>query len=438
MVSDRKKIADFLEDFFVKQKRREERFIPGKTPVPVSGKVFGQNEILLMIEAVLDGHWTEGRFAKEFERQFAEFHGVRFCSAVNSGSSANLLALSALTSHRIPEGKRLKKGDEVITVAAGFPTTINPILQNGLVPVFVDVELGTYNASILSVYNAITSKTKAIFLAHTLGNPFEVGYLKALCGTKDIWLIEDNCDALGSTHGSKLTGTFGHLSTCSFYPAHHITMGEGGAVLTNDPLLHSIVRSLRDWGRDCSCPTGADNVCGKRFNQQHGDLPFGYDHKYVYSEAGYNLKITDMQAALGVAQLARLPEFIRARRRNFHILYDGLRRYHNSLLLPEWNESSDPSWFGFPITVKRSAGFTRDELLKFLNDGKIATRLLFAGNVTKQPYFRNCVREYRVCGDLANTDIVMNDTFWIGVYPGLTEDMLAYVIESFDAFISAR
>ena len=434
---DREKIAQFLNDFFADRKPPGE-FIPGQTPVPVSGKVVSQRDMLFMIEAVLEGWWTEGRFAKEFERQLAEFFHVRFCSVVNSGSSANLLALTALTSFRIPEESRLKKGDEVITVAAGFPTTINPIIQNGLVPVFVDIELGTYNASFGSVMAAVTKRTKAIFLAHTLGNPFEARALRKFCDERGIWLVEDNCDALGAKHFGKFTGAFGHLSTCSFYPAHHITMGEGGAVLTNEPLLHKIVRSLRDWGRDCACPTGVDNLCGNRFGRQFGDLPHGYDHKYVYSEIGYNMKVTDMQAALGAAQLERLPMFIRRRRENFSYLLAGLREFGDQFILPDWNMHSQPSWFGFPLTIRNTAGFTRSELLKFLEERRIGTRLLFAGNVTKQPYFKNYAIDHRVSGTLSNTDTVMSDMFWIGVYPGLSRTMLDYVITSFKEFLMTR
>ncbi|OGM93302.1 lipopolysaccharide biosynthesis protein RfbH [Candidatus Wolfebacteria bacterium RIFOXYB2_FULL_49_7] len=444
MPQDSERIANFLKDYFADRKQAEP-FIPGQTPVPVSGKVVSQLDMQCMIEAVLDGHWTEGRFAKEFEQKLAEFIRVRFCSIVNSGSSANLLALTALTSFRIPEERRLNRGDEVITVAAGFPTTINPIIQNGLVPVFVDVELGTYNASLASIAEAVSRRTKAVFLAHTLGNPLEAQALRTFCDERGLWLVEDNCDALGTKHLGAITGAFGHLSTCSFYPAHHITMGEGGAVLTDDPLLHKIVRSLRDWGRDCSCATGADNVCGKRFTQQHGDLPYGYDHKYVYSELGYNMKVTDMQAALGVAQLERLPAFIRKRRENFSYLHTLFRDLYDAFIFPEWSMHSQPSWFGYPLTIRDTTGFTRGELLKFLESKKIGTRLLFAGNVTNQPYFKNYDFRWRSVGKtegrhivLPNTDTVMNNTFWIGVYPGLTLEMLAYVGKSFKEFLASR
>lgn len=415
------------------------KFVPGVTPVPVSGKVFGREEILYMFDAVLQGWWTEGKFAKQFEDQLAEIVGTRYCAAVNSGSSANLLALSALTSFRIPEERRLKKGDEVITVAAGFPTTVNPIIQVGAVPVFVDVELGTYNPSVSSIAQAISPKTKVVFLAHTLGNPFDVQELRNLCDGHNLWLIEDNCDALGAQWGGRNTGTFGHLSTCSFYPAHHITTAEGGAVLTDDPLLNMIVRSLRDWGRDCVCPTGVDNFCGNRFGQQHGDLPQGYDHKYVYSEIGYNLKTTDIQAALGLAQLERLPEFIKRRRENFAYLYRAFQiEFIDWFILPSWNLYAEPSWFGFPITIKSGAGFDRIDLLKFLNDRKIGTRPLFGGNITKQPYFKNYAIEHRIVGELVNTDIIMDDAFWIGVYSGLSREMLDYVIKSFGEFLFSR
>ena len=443
MPQDSERIANFLKDYFADRKQAEP-FIPGQTPVPVSGKVVSGLDMQYMIEAVLDGHWTEGRFAKEFEQSLAKFIRVRFCSVVNSGSSANLLALTALTSFRIPEERRLKRGDEVITVAAGFPTTINPIIQNGLVPVFVDIELGTYNASLDSIAEAVSSRTRAVFLAHTLGNPFEAQALRKFCDERGLWFVEDNCDALGSKHHGVHTGAFGHLSTCSFYPAHHITMGEGGAVLTDDPLLHKIVRSLRDWGRDCSCATGADNACGKRFTQQHGGLPHGYDHKYVYSELGYNMKVTDMQAALGVAQLERLPTFIRRRRENFSFLYAIFRDFSETFILPKWSHSQ-PSWFGYPLTIRDTAGFTRGELLKFLEHKKIGTRLLFAGNVTKQPYFENYDFRWRSVGKtegnrivLPNTDIVMDNMFWIGVYPGLTMEMISYVGRSFEEFLASR
>lgn len=410
-------------------------FIPGVSSVPVSGKVFDEKEMINMVEAVLDGHWTEGRHAKEFEKRLANFIGLKFCVVVNSGSSANLLALTALTSSKIPKENRLKKGDEVVTVAAGFPTTINPIILNGLVPVFIDVEIGSYNASFENIRQAVSEKTKAIFVAHTLGNPFEAEEFKEFCNESGIWLIEDNCDALGSKYNDRYTGSFGHISTCSFYPAHHITMGEGGAILTNNPSLNKIIRSLRDWGRDCVCPTGNDDVCGNRFGWQLGDLPSGYDHKYIYSEIGYNLKITDIQAALGLAQLDKLPDFIRKRRENFDYLYKAFRKFGDYFVLPTWDKKASPSWFGFMLAVKDKAGFKRDDLIRFLNGKKIGTRLLFAGNVLRQPYFKNYKISYRIFRELTNTDKIMKDAFWLGVYPGLNKEMLDYVVESFYEFI---
>jgi len=410
-------------------------FIPGESIIPVSGKVFDEKELIKMVEAVMEGWWTDGKYAKEFEERLAGFLGIKFCACVNSGSSANLLALTALTSFRLPQEKRLKKGDEVITVAAGFPTTINPIIQNGLASVFVDVELGSYNAKLENIKKAISNKTKAIFIAHTLGNPFEVEELKKLCDQHKLWLVEDSCDALGSKYRGKYTGSFGHISTCSFYPAHQITMGEGGAVLTSNPLLNKIIRSLRDWGRDCVCPTGVDNFCGNRFGWQLGDLPCGYDHKYIYSEIGYNLKITDIQAALGLAQLDKLPEFIKKRKENFTYLYQAFKKFDDYFILPIWSKKADPSWFGFLLTIKPAAKFSREELLNYLNDKKIGTRLLFAGNITKQPYFKNCNIKYRVVGNLENTDEIMNNTFWIGVYPGITKKMIDYTLKVFAEFL---
>lgn len=410
------------------------KFIPGQSPVPVSGKVFDEAEMLAATEAVLDGWWTEGRFADEFETKIARWLGVKYASLVNSGSSANLLAVTALTSPKLGE-KRLKPGDEVITVAAGFPSTVNPIVQNGLVPVFVDVDLGTYNASVEEIKKAIGPKTRAVMIAHTLGNPFDLGAVARLCQEKNLWLIEDNCDALGSKFDGQHTGTFGHIATCSFYPAHHITMGEGGAVFTSDPLLNTIIRSIRDWGRDCTCKTGSDNTCGMRFGWQLGKLPFGYDHKYIYSEIGYNLKVTDMQAALGVAQLKKLDGFVQKRKDNFKILYNGLKKYEKFFVLPRWEEKAEPSWFGFLLTIKEGAPFSRGEIIFHLQSANIATRYLFAGNLLKQPYFIDNKIEHRVIGDLKNTDLVMNNTFWIGCYPGLTGEMLEFVIKSFEDFL---
>ncbi len=406
-------------------------FIPGVTPVPVSGKVFDEREMTLLADSGLDFWLTTGRFAESFEKRFAKRLGLAHAILTNSGSSANLLAVSALTSPFLGD-KRLKPGDEVVTVAASFPTTVNPMLQNRLVPVFVDVELGTYGPTAESLERAVTDKTRAIMIAHTLGNPFELDAAVRLAEKRGLWLIEDSCDALGSTYNGRTVGTFGDLATYSFYPAHHITMGEGGAVATANGRLHKLLESFRDWGRDCWCAPGKDNTCGKRFDWQLGELPCGYDHKYTYSHVGYNLKATDMQAAVGVAQLDKLDGFIAARKRNFKLLHDGLSRFEEHLILPRATPGSDPSWFGFPITVKAGAPFKREKLTLFLESRKIATRLLFGGNILRQPYFKDV--PHRVVGSLANTDAVMNGTFWIGVFPGITEEMVAYVLEQFEAF----
>ncbi len=409
-------------------------FIAGKSAVPVSGKIFDESELLMMTEAVLKGWWTEGEYSDLFEARLSKWIGVKFTALVNSGSSANLVALSALTSVKLGE-KRLKPGDEVITVAAGFPTTVNPIIQNGLIPVFVDINLGNYNAKIEEIRAAITPKTRAIMLAHSLGNPYDLDEIKEICEENNLWFIEDNCDGLGSKYNGQKTGTFGHVATCSFYPAHHITMGEGGAVFTNDPLLYRIIKSVRDWGRDCWCKTGMDNTCGRRFDWQLGNLPHGYDHKYTYSELGYNLKLTDIQAALGLAQLEKIDGFVERRKENFAYLFDNLKKYERYFILPEWSEKAEPSWFGFLLTVRDGVGFTRDQLLAYFVEKKIGTRLLFAGNITKQPYFVERVINYRSASILTNTDIVMNNTFWVGVYPGLTKEMLDYMISSFGDFL---
>ena len=402
-------------------------FEPGKSVVPPSGKLMGAEELKGMVEASLDGWLTTGRFNEAFERQLAKFIGVRSSLTVNSGSSANLVAFMALTSPMLGD-RAIKPGDEVITVAAGFPTTVNPILQAGAVPVFVDIELGTYAVDASKIEAAIGPKTKAIMMAHTLGNPFDLGSVTALCKQHNLWLVEDCCDALGSTYLGQNVGTFGDLGTLSFYPAHHITMGEGGAVFTNTPRLRQIAESFRDWGRDCYCAPGKDNTCGTRFCKKLGDLPEGYDHKYTYSHLGYNLKITDMQAACGLAQLEKAPEFIARRRKNFKYLYERLKGLEDLLLLPKATPHSDPSWFGFPITLREGAPISRVELTKQLDDHKIGTRLLFAGNLTRQPYMLG--QNFRISGDLKNTDIVMNQTFWVGVQPSLTHDMLDYVADS--------
>lgn len=403
--------------------------------MPVSGKVFDEKEMVNAVEAVLDGWWTEGRFSEQFESKLSYWLGVKQAILVNSGSSANLLAISALTSVKLG-AKKLNPGDEVITVATSFPTTVNPIIQNKLVPVFVDVDLGYYNANVEEIKKAISPKTRAIFLAHTLGNPFDLDAIAAICKEHDLWLIEDNCDALGSLYNGKYTGTFGHIATCSFYPAHHITLGEGGALLTNDEILAKIIRSMRDWGRDCWCRTGNDNTCGMRFGWQLGDLPYGYDHKYIYSEIGYNLKVTDIQAALGAAQLEKLPDFVAKRKANFKTLYNALKKFEDFFILPKWLDNMDPSWFGFLITIKEGVSFDRDTLVQFLKDKQIATRYLFAGNIIKQPYFIDNKIEYRVVGDLKNTNLIMNNTFWIGVFPGLTTEMMEYMVKCFEEFIS--
>ena len=399
--------------------------------IPFAGRVFDENELVNLIDSSLDFWLTAGRYAADFEYEFAEFMDVENCILVNSGSSANLLALTALTSHKLGE-RRLKNGDEVITVAAGFPTTINPIIQNGLVPVFLDVNIGTYNIKVEDLESALSGKTRAVMIAHTLGNPFDIDAVLEFVEKYDLFLVEDCCDAVGTTYKGKKVGSFGHISTVSFYPAHHITMGEGGAVLSNDEELISIATSFRDWGRDCYCAPGADNTCGRRFSMQHGKLPHGYDHKYVYSHIGYNLKVTDMQAAVGVAQLAKLPGFIEKRKENFKVLHKDLAKYTDYLILPEATKGSDPSWFGFPITVKENSRFNRNELTKFLEENRIMTRLLFAGNATKQPAYSEI--DYRTVGNLENTDFIMNNTFFIGVYPGIGQPQLEHIFNTFKSF----
>ncbi|MBD2310982.1 lipopolysaccharide biosynthesis protein RfbH [Desertifilum sp. FACHB-1129] len=411
------------------------KFIPGETAVPVSGRVFDQDDLIHLVDSSLDFWLTTGRYAEKFEREFAQYLGLRHALLCNSGSSANLLALSALTSPELGE-KQLQPGDEVITVAAGFPTTVNPTIQNSLVPVFLDIELGTYNIDVEQVESAVSPKTKAIMIAHTLGNPFNLNTILEIAKRYNLWLIEDNCDALGSTYEGKLTGSFGDLATVSFYPAHHITMGEGGGILTNSPKLKVLVESFRDWGRSCWCPPGVDNTCGKRFSWQLGELPEGYDHKYIYSHIGYNLKLTDMQAAVGVSQLQKLPGFIESRKHNWKLLYEGLKPLEEFLILPEATAGSDPSWFGFVISVRKEAPFTRNQLVRYLENRKIGTRLLFGGNLVRQPAYQSI--SYRVVGDLKNTDFVMNQTFWIGVYPGLTAEMIGFVVESITKFATEQ
>jgi CDP-6-deoxy-D-xylo-4-hexulose-3-dehydrase len=420
---------------FAERKQRPGGFFPGVTPIPASGKVLGTREFQLLVDASLDGWLTTGRYNAEFEEKLAAYLGVRHALTTNSGSSANLLALSALTSPQLG-GDALQPGDEVIAVAAGFPTTVNPILINQLVPVFVDVEIPTYNAVPALIEKAVSGRTKAIMIAHTLGNPFDLDEVMRVAHKHDLWVVEDCCDALGSTYGGRRVGGFGDIGTLSFYPAHHITMGEGGAVFTGDPGLKRILESLRDWGRDCYCAPGKENTCGKRFGWQLGELPAGYDHKYIYSHLGYNLKITDMQAAVGLAQLERIGEFVAARQANFRYLRERLRSIEEFVILPEATPQSDPSWFGFPISLRPEAPAQRVDLLRYLDQYKVGTRLLFAGNLTRQPYFARV--RYRVADSLENTDRVMNDAFWIGVYPGLSEEMLEYAAGRLDTFFGAN
>jgi CDP-6-deoxy-D-xylo-4-hexulose-3-dehydrase len=406
-------------------------FVPGQSPVPVSGKVVGAKEMQLMVEASLDAWLTTGRFNTAFEERLARFLGVKHLITVNSGSSANLVAFSTLTSPRLGD-RAIRPGDEVIGVAAGFPTTVNPILQFGAVPVFVDVDLATHNIDASLIEAAIGPKTRAIMLAHSLGNPFNLDVVTALCKKHGLWLIEDCCDALGAKYKGQLVGTFGDIGTLSFYPAHHITMGEGGAVFTNNPELKLIAESFRDWGRDCYCPPGKDNTCNKRFCWKLGNLPEGYDHKYTYSHLGYNLKISDMQAACALGQMDRLEHFIQTRKDNFQYLHDRLQSCTEFLHLPEATPHSEPSWFGFPVVLKPESGIKRVDLLNYLDQQKIGTRLLFAGNLTRQPYMIG--RNFRVSGELTNTDIVMNQTFWLGVYPGLTPAHLDHIVQSLETF----
>jgi CDP-6-deoxy-D-xylo-4-hexulose-3-dehydrase len=406
----------------------EQEFVPGQSPLPYAGRVFDAEELVHLVDSALDFWLTTGRYAAHFERDFAKFFGRRAALLVNSGSSANLVALSCLTSPKLGD-RALKPGDEVITVAAGFPTTVNPIIQNRLVPVFLDVTVPTYNVDVSQLEEAYSERTRAIMVAHTLGNPFDLGAVTDFARRHGLWLIEDCCDAVGSIYKGQRVGTFGDLATVSFYPAHHMTTGEGGCVLTDNPKLCTLAESFRDWGRDCWCEPGKENTCGKRFDWQLGQLPHGYDHKYTYAHIGYNLKLTDMQAAIGVAQLAKLPGFIQARRNNFRLLHEGLSDLQGSLILPEATAGSDPSWFGFPIGVRPEARFRREQMTRHLEDHKIATRLLFAGNLTRQPAYQNI--NCRVVGNLGNSDFVMNQVFWIGVYPGLTRKKIEYIISVF-------
>ena len=425
----RKQILELVKEFHKSTQAPE--FIAGKSTIPFAGRIYDENEIVNLVDSSLDFWLTTGRYAEEFETEFAKIMEQRYCMLVNSGSSANLIAISALTSDLL-KTKKLVAGDEVITVAAGFPTTVNPIVQNGLIPVFVDVDINTYNVDVSKIEAAISSKTRAIVLAHTLGNTFDIKAVKDICTKHNLFLIEDCCDAVGSTYDGKMVGTFGDIATTSFYPAHHITMGEGGSVLTSNAVFKRIVTSLRDWGRDCYCDPGCDNTCGRRFKGSYGQLPEGYDHKYVYSHLGYNLKVTDMQAAVGVAQLDKLAGFIEARKQNFKKLSAGLKQFEDYLYLPQATPNSDPSWFGFPFTVKENKWFKRNDLANFLEDHKILTRQLFAGNLIKQPAYQNV--KYRISGELTNTDLIMTNTIFIGVYPGIDQVKMDYILDVFNAF----
>ena len=430
----RRQILDLAVQFHAEAFPPSE-FKPGESSIPVSGKVIDGRDLSSVVDSALDCWFTTGRFAEEFERKLARFVGVRCASLVNSGSSANLLAISALTSSKLAD-RRLKPGDEVITVAAGFPTTLNPILQNRLVPVFVDVVLPTYEIDVSQLAAALSPKTKAIFIAHTLGNVFDLDAVSAFAKEHNIWLIEDCCDALGSTWKGRPVGTFGDIATVSFYPAHHITMGEGGAVLTDKPNLQVLIESFRDWGRDCWCHPGKDNTCGKRFDWQLGTLPCGYDHKYTYSHIGYNLKATDMQAALGVSQIEKLPAFVARRKENFEYPSRALATLESVLQLPKATPGADPAWFGFPIAVREDAPFKREDLIRVLDASRIGTRLLFGGNLLRQPAYADS--KYRIVGNLPNTDFVMNNVFWIGIYPGLTTDMLDFVAGVLKGFVKSQ
>jgi CDP-6-deoxy-D-xylo-4-hexulose-3-dehydrase len=421
-----KKIDDLADLIFKKHESFKNKIIP------VAGKFFDVEEIRFLLQSAEDFWLTSGRFAQEFETNFSKFMQQKYCLLTNSGSSANLLALSPLTSHKLGD-KRLKPGNEVITVAAGFPTTVNPIVQNQMIPVFVDIDLETYNINVDEMKKALSPKTKAIMIAHTLGNPFNLEEVSKFARSNNLFLIEDCCDAVGSTYNGKMVGTFGDTATVSFYPAHHMTMGEGGAILTNKYIYKMLIESFRDWGRDCYCEPGANNTCGKRFEHQLGRLPYGYDHKYIYSHIGYNLKVTDMQAAIGVAQLKKLPWFIQRRKENFNSLYNYLKKYEKYFFLPKATENSDPSWFAFPITIKENAPFTRSNIIQHLESNNILTRMLFAGNLTRQPAYEHV--NYRIVGDLKNTDIVMNNTFVVGVYPGIDDEKMKYVLNTFDDFL---
>ena len=432
----RKEILEKVKEFYKEEhKSKNEIFTEGESRIPFAGRVYDEDELVHLVDSSLDFWLTAGKYSDEFESDFAEYMGQKYSLLVNSGSSANLVAFATLTSPLLGD-RALRPGDEVITVAAGFPTTVNPMIQYGMVPVFVDIELETYNIKVCELKNALSLKTKAVMIAHTLGNPFDLGVVSKFCKENNLFLIEDCCDAVGSTYNGKNVGTFGDLATVSFYPAHHMTMGEGGAVLTSNSMLKKISLSFRDWGRDCYCGGGSDNTCGRRFNMQFGTLPYGYDHKYVYSHIGYNLKVSDMQAAIGVAQLKKLPSFIEIRKINFNKLYNGLKKFENYLILPRATENSDPSWFGFMLCIKENDKFTRLELAEYLENKKILTRQLFAGNLLRQPAYQNI--EHRVVGTLENTDYVMNNGIFIGVYPGLTDNKIGYMISIFEDFFKEK
>ncbi len=432
----RKEILQKVSDYYKLVHQPKETFKPGIDKIHYAGRVFDEKEMTILVDSALDFWLTAGRYSQQFESKLASMLGLNYSLLVNSGSSANLVALSTLTSHLLKE-RRIKKGDEIITVAAGFPTTVSPIVQYGAVPVFVDVDLETANINVEMLEKALSDRTKAVMIAHTLGNPFDLTAVSNFCKKHDLWLVEDNCDALGSIYDGKLTGAWGDIGTSSFYPPHHLTMGEGGAVYMNSPLLKKIAASFRDWGRDCWCDPGKDNTCGRRFSQKHGTLPEGYDHKYVYSHFGYNLKVTDMQASLGVAQLDKLSGFVAKRRSNWQTLFDGLKDLEKYFVLPKATAKSEPSWFGFLLTIRDDAPFNRDEIVGFLEADNIQTRNLFAGNMTRQPAFQTYLEEgkdYRIVGQLENTDKIMTDSFWIGVYPGMKQAELDYMIQSIQKF----
>lgn len=443
MTNDDTKISSLKKEIFNKVKEyyllahKKDKFIPGKSKINYAGRVYDEKELINLVDSALEFWLTAGRYAKKFENNFSNFLDVKHCILTNSGSSANLLAISALTSSKLGD-KQLKPGDEIITVATAFPTTVAPIIQNNLIPVFVDISIPAYNIDCSQLEKAISEKTRAVFLAHTLGNPFDISKVKSFCRKNDLWLIEDNCDALGSKYKGQYTGTFGDIATYSFYPPHHITMGEGGALTTGNTILKDIICSLRDWGRDCWCDSGQDNACKKRFSWRLGQLPEGYDHKYTYSHFGYNLKITDMQAAIGCAQLEKLPGFIKRRNENFKELYKGLKKFEDKLILPEATAGSEPSWFGFLITLQEDRRYSKNDIVEFLESKGIQTRMLFAGNIIRHPCFdgiRGNFAKYKVVGNLENTDRMMKNTFWIGVYPGMDSERLDYVISSFNGFL---